>query len=83
MFTLAGGDATDIFEDIGHSTAARKELKEHLIGTLKLTEEEQQDLKKAANANPKSLGGGGASYAPALFVVLLAISVGLYYLWLR
>jgi len=31
---LAGGDATDSFEDVGHSTDARELMKDYLIGEI-------------------------------------------------
>ncbi len=83
MFTLAGGDATDIFEDIGHSSDARKELKKHLIGILKLSEEEQHKLKETADVNANAVGGRGVGFSPAIFMAFLAIATGLYYLWSR
>ena len=43
LLDVAGQDATDQFEDIGHSGDARKELANYKIGTLKLSEE---DIKK-------------------------------------
>ena len=43
LLDVAGMDATDQFEDIGHSGDARKELANYKIGTLKLSEE---DIKK-------------------------------------
>lgn len=34
LFEQAGKDATESFEDVGHSTDARELMKEHLIGRL-------------------------------------------------
>lgn len=34
MIDNAGGDATEAFEDIGHSTDAREMMKDYLIGDL-------------------------------------------------
>ncbi len=83
MFTVAGGDATNIFEDIGHSSDAKKELKEHHIGILKLSEKEQRKLKEAADMNANVLGSGVVGFSPTIFIVFLAIATGLYYLWAR
>lgn len=41
LLDVAGTDADEFFEDIGHSNDAREELKKHLIGSLKLSEEEK------------------------------------------
>lgn len=34
MLEQAGGDATESFEDVGHSTDAREMLEQYLIGEL-------------------------------------------------
>ena len=34
LYEQAGKDATESFEDVGHSTDARELMKEHLIGRL-------------------------------------------------
>lgn len=36
MMEVAGQDATNMFEDIGHSTDARAEMKKYEIGLLKV-----------------------------------------------
>lgn len=36
VMEVAGEDATNMFEDIGHSSDAREEMKKHLIGILKV-----------------------------------------------
>lgn len=36
MLEVAGQDATNMFEDIGHSTDARTEMKKYQIGLLKV-----------------------------------------------
>lgn len=36
MLEVAGQDATNMFEDIGHSSDAREEMKKHQIGILKV-----------------------------------------------
>lgn len=33
-FATLGGDATDAFEDVGHSTDARELMKDYLIGDV-------------------------------------------------
>lgn len=38
MLEVAGQDATNMFEDIGHSTDARTEMKKYQIGVLKVNE---------------------------------------------
>mmetsp|Transcript_7087 Transcript_7087/g.9595 ORF Transcript_7087/g.9595 Transcript_7087/m.9595 type:complete len:142 (-) Transcript_7087:313-738(-) len=78
IMDVAGQDADEFFEDIGHSDDAREELKKHLIGTLKLDPEEIARRKAEAEAAAaKSAGGGGAG----LFVVLAGVALaGAYYM---
>ena len=70
MLDLAGQNADEFFEDIGHSQDARNELKKYLIGTYKMTEEEIEQMRIDAENKAK---GGGASPMVILLVVLVAI----------
>ncbi|CAN0465526.1 unnamed protein product, partial [Ascophyllum nodosum] len=77
MLELAGQDATNMFEDIGHSSDARTEMKKFLVGKLKLTEEEKENIalaaaKKLERASRKS----GGLNPLAVLLLLLAISLG-------
>ncbi len=83
IFSIAGSDATEIFEDIGHSADARQELAKHHIGILRLTEEDELGLKEGATNMSKNSVGGGVGFSPALFIVFVAIATGVYYSWLR
>lgn len=38
MLEQAGGDATESFEDVGHSTDAREMLQQYLIGEVHMVE---------------------------------------------
>ncbi|OWZ22269.1 Cytochrome b5 [Phytophthora megakarya] len=51
MVDVAGQDATDEFEDIGHSNDARAQLKQFEIGKIK------GDVKKETPAKAASVGG--------------------------
>ncbi|KAF1779629.1 hypothetical protein JG687_00016735 [Phytophthora cactorum] len=55
MVDVAGQDATDEFEDIGHSNDAREQLKQFEIGKIK------GDVKKDASAKAASAGGSKVS----------------------
>ncbi|POM78817.1 Cytochrome b5 [Phytophthora palmivora] len=55
MVDVAGQDATDEFEDIGHSNDARAQLKQYEIGKIK------GDVKKEASAKTSASIGGKAS----------------------
>merc|ERR1719343_1462246 len=48
MLDVAGQNADEFFEDIGHSNDAREELKKHLLGPLIETEEEKEKRRLAA-----------------------------------
>jgi len=77
MLDLAGKDADEFFEDIGHSNDAREELAKHVIGVLKLSEEEKEKRRLAAEKK-KSAGdsGGGMS----MIAVLVAVAgIGYYF----
>ena len=77
MLDVAGKDADEFFEDIGHSNDAREELAKHVIGVLKLTEEEKQKRKLAAEK--KSSGGNGGGGLPMIAVFVAAIGIGYYF----
>lgn len=70
MLDLAGQNADEFFEDIGHSQDARNELKKYLIGTYEMTEEEREKMRAAA-ANKAT--AGGQSPMMILLVVLIAM----------
>ena len=67
-----GKDATEDFEDVGHSSQARKELARFEIGELPPSE-------RAAAKDVSSGGGGGGAMAFALPVLLVAVAAGYYY----
>ena len=75
MLDVAGKDADEFFEDIGHSNDARDELAKHVIGVLKLTEEEKE--KRRLAAEKKSSGDGGGMSMIAILVA--AIGIGYYF----
>ncbi|BEJ11294.1 hypothetical protein CspHIS471_0107160 [Cutaneotrichosporon sp. HIS471] len=66
----AGRDATEAFEDVGHSDEARELLKTLLIG--KLNPDDVGNLQKAPGVNQSVNKGPGGSQLP-LFVVLALI----------
>ena len=70
MLDLAGQNADEFFEDIGHSADARNELKKYLIGTYEMSEEELEKMKADA---AKRGSAGGASPMVILLVVIIAI----------
>ena len=77
MLDVAGQDADEFFEDIGHSNDARKELKKHYIGDYKIDPavlaKMKEEQEKAAAAQKSS-----GSMMLILLVALLAIAFGYY-----
>ncbi|GCC27679.1 cytochrome b5 type B isoform X1 [Chiloscyllium punctatum] len=45
LFEQAGGDATESFEDVGHSSDAREMLKQYFIGELDLADRRKENSK--------------------------------------
>jgi cytochrome b involved in lipid metabolism len=71
LLDKGGGDATEDFEDVGHSNEARKQLLKYEVGALPPSE------RGAAKKEASSGGGGGA--AMAVFVVIIALAVGAFF----
>jgi len=73
LMDRAGQDATEDFEDVGHSNEARKKLEEFNVGELPPSEK-----KTAAEATGG--GAGGSGMIVAVVVALLAVGGGYYYM---
>ncbi len=69
----AGGDASSMFEDIGHSNDARAVMAEYVIGDVYV----DPNRPKPKKAEIKS--GAGALDMRAVLLLLIAIVVGYYY----
>ena len=67
-----------MFEDIGHSSEARKKMKEFLIGTLKVNANstKKSSASKVSAADVKSSGGLNPL---AVVLLLIAIAIGVYF----
>ena len=75
MVDSAGGDASEEFEDIGHSEDARKIMEEYLIGEI-----EGGAAAAAANAGGSSAGGSeeeGSGVSTFAVVAAVVAVVGL------
>ncbi|CAI5739825.1 unnamed protein product [Peronospora destructor] len=77
MVDVAGQDATDEFEDIGHSKGARSQLKEFEIGKIKGDTKQQASTKTSASGSTSSgrqdiSGRNGPLYAVLVAVVAFA-----------
>uniref|UniRef100_A0A7S1UHH4 Cytochrome b5 heme-binding domain-containing protein n=1 Tax=Phaeomonas parva TaxID=124430 RepID=A0A7S1UHH4_9STRA len=70
---VAGEDADESFEDMGHSEEARNIMRKYLVGTLFLTEEEKAAM-EAKKAKAKSSGGMNIM----MLIALIAIAIGVY-----
>ncbi|KAL3807316.1 hypothetical protein ACHAXA_008541 [Cyclostephanos tholiformis] len=77
MLDVGGKDADEFFEDIGHSNDARDELKKHMIGVLKLSQEEVEKRRLLAEKK-KSAGAGGGGMG-VIAVVVAVIAAGYFY----
>lgn len=73
MLDVAGQNADEFFEDIGHSKEARQELQKYLIGTFKLDEATLAKMK--ADAEKKAQQGNQSSLLMIALVALIAIYV--------
>jgi cytochrome b5 len=77
MLDVAGQDADEFFEDIGHSNDAREELKKYYIGDYKIDEAALAKMKAEAE-KAASKGSGFSSTLIMVLVALLAIAFGYY-----
>ncbi len=75
MLDVGGKDADEFFEDIGHSNDAREELAKHVLGVLKLTEEEKEKRRLAAEKKSGADSGGMSMIA----FLVAAAGVGYYF----
>jgi cytochrome b5 len=75
MLDVAGQDADEFFEDIGHSNEARKEMKKYLIGNFKLDEKALAAMKEAAE---KKKNARSSNNTGLLLIVLIAIAAVLF-----
>jgi cytochrome b involved in lipid metabolism len=77
MLDVAGQDADEFFEDIGHSNDARAELKKHYIGDYKIDEAALAKMKADAE-KAAALKNNSSSTLLMVLVALLAIAFGYY-----
>ena len=72
LMDRGGKDATEDFEDVGHSSEARKQLSKFKVGELPPSE------RMEAGSSAGS-GGGGGGLMMAVPVLAIAISAGYYF----
>eukprot|EP00934_Nitzschia_sp_Nitz4_P008380 Nitzschia sp. Nitz4//scaffold137_size62074//20954//21500//NITZ4_006411-RA/size62074-snap-gene-0.24-mRNA-1//-1//CDS//3329535688//8370//frame0 len=76
ILDVAGQNADEFFEDIGHSKEARTELTKYLVGSFKMDEATLQKMKEEAERKAKASSQGTMmiGIAVALIAMYLAFS---------
>ncbi|KFO72586.1 Cytochrome b5 type B, partial [Cuculus canorus] len=75
LLEQAGRDATESFEDVGHSTDAREMLKQYYIGEV-----HPHDRKTEGSKDPSMTSSGQASFwSTWLIPIVGALVIGLMY----
>lgn len=77
LLDVAGQDADEFFEDIGHSADAREELKKYYVGEYKIDAATLAKMKEKAEAAANASKGGSQTFF-ILLVALAAIAFGYY-----
>ena len=80
LLDVAGQDATEAFEDVGHSDEAREILEGLKVGTLKRVEGDPQP--KKASTDKIAAGPGGKSdsgFGVGLYAVILVGGLAAYF----
>ena len=72
LLDRAGKEATEDFEDVGHSNEARKQLKAFEVGELPPSE-------KVVAGGSSGSGGGGGGMAMGVLFLAIAVGGGYYY----
>lgn len=76
LLEQAGMDATESFEDVGHSTDAREMLEPYLIGELHMDDRKKESAKDVFIT---AAGAEGSSWSTWLILAVAAAVVGLMY----
>jgi len=71
MLDVGGQDATEAFEDVGHSDEAREILEGLLVGTLKRQPGDPKPKVAAANSTSTPASGGSTGMGIGLYAVIL------------
>ncbi|KFY76143.1 hypothetical protein V499_04073 [Pseudogymnoascus sp. VKM F-103] len=83
LLEVGGQDATEAFEDVGHSDEAREILKGLLIGTLKRIPDDPAPTAQPSTATDQGPATGIGSVALYLIVVAGGAAVHVAYKYLR
>lgn len=76
LLEQAGTDATESFEDVGHSTDAREMLQQYLLGELHMDDRKKD---KPKDENVVNSGGSSSTWTTWLIPAIAAIIVGVMY----
>eukprot|EP00638_Chattonella_subsalsa_P010286 CAMPEP_0117758472 /NCGR_PEP_ID=MMETSP0947-20121206/15401_1 /TAXON_ID=44440 /ORGANISM="Chattonella subsalsa, Strain CCMP2191" /LENGTH=126 /DNA_ID=CAMNT_0005578671 /DNA_START=139 /DNA_END=519 /DNA_ORIENTATION=+ len=79
LLDVAGQNADDMFEDVGHTSDARKTMKEFLIGKLELTPAEEEAMKQAALKAKEAKKNKGGLGMISVIILIIAIAAGYYF----
>ncbi|XP_033753769.1 cytochrome b5-like [Pecten maximus] len=82
LLEQAGKDATEAFEDVGHSTDAREMMKDYLIGVLHESDKKGSTVKTntSINAPDSNSGSGWTGWLIPLGVALAAAFLYRYFM---
>lgn len=83
MLEFSGHDATESFEDVGHSTDARELLQEYYIGELDekhraKPKSEAQDSSKSDSSSSSNSGFNFALLVTVIVTISVAVSVAMF-----
>ncbi|XP_041375884.1 cytochrome b5-like [Gigantopelta aegis] len=76
LIEQAGGDATEAFEDVGHSADARELMKDYYVGEVQASEKRNEDIQPNTGptpAAPKSNGGWSSWLLPLGIAIAAAL----------
>ncbi|XP_071381225.1 cytochrome b5 type B [Centroberyx affinis] len=75
LLEQAGADATESFEDVGHSTDAREMLEQYFVGELHMDDRKKENSKDVCNSS----SGESSSWTMWLLPAIVAVAVGIIY----
>ncbi|XP_034535146.1 cytochrome b5 [Notolabrus celidotus] len=76
LLEQAGSDATESFEDVGHSTDAREMLEQYFLGEVHMDDRQKKEEKDSQNSDS---GESSTSWSTWLVPAILATVVGVIY----
>ncbi|XP_052815142.1 cytochrome b5-like [Mya arenaria] len=77
LLEQAGGDATDAFEDVGHSTDARELMKDYLVGDI--VESDKKNRKKQERLTPAMQAEQSSGWTGWLIPLGIAMAAAILY----